>query len=131
MGFNVKCLSGDRHIKQLKIHEDNGALTVAYRDQNIDDDDSFVLELLWTYIPRSHFSQIGESSGTAHRDLSSPIPVGKAVLRGFSFTYASDDHHLAQIKLLPDLTGSVSIAFRDEDGHEDFDWVYEWGILLY
>jgi hypothetical protein len=136
IGFQLSFRATDHHIKQVAIHEDDGHLTVAYHDEHFDaPEDTFLWSVQYAYVPADRFSQVGQSSGTRARDrVISTIPVGRAVLRGFSFTYqpfftSGDDHHLQQIGVRPNTSGSAFITYRDENGDDGFDWEYRWAIL--
>jgi hypothetical protein len=127
----------DNHIREIGILEDNGLLTVAFRDREFDNPlkDSFLFSVKFAYVPRDRFSDIGEASDTRSRnEVSRAIPAGKAVLRGFRFEFkpyftGDDDHHLQKIGVLPTTAGTVLISFSDHNGDDGFDWQYRWGIL--
>jgi hypothetical protein len=126
----------DHHIREIGMLEDNGLLTVTFRDQQFNpSEDSFIFRVKFAWVPTDRFSQIGESSDTRSKnEVSSTIPVGQAVLRGFRFEYkdyftSGDDHHLQKIGVLPTTAGTVLISYRDRNGDDGFDWQYRWGIL--
>ena len=134
--FGFALNQGDNHIKQVAIHEDNGQLTVSFHDQQFSaPDDTFLWSVQYAYVPGDRFSQVGELSGTrAHDRVIATIPTGKAVLRGFSFTYqpyftSGNDHHLQQIGVRPNTTGSAFLTYRDDNGDDGFDWDYRWAII--
>ncbi len=137
IGFQLSFREHDNHIKQVAIHEDDGQLTVSFHDQKFDSgaDDTFLWSVQYAYVPGDRFRQVGQLSGTrAHDRVIGTIPVGKAVLRGFSFTYqpyftSGEDHHLRQIGVRPNTTGSVFLTYRDDDGDDGFDWEYRWAII--
>jgi hypothetical protein len=116
IGFHFQFHEHDNHIKQIAISENNGQLTVAFHDRKCDSgaDDTFIWSVQYAYVPQDRFSQVGQLSGTRARDtVIETIPVGKAVLRGFSFTYqpfftSGDDHHLKQISVRPNQGGAFS-----------------------
>ena len=136
IGFQFQYHEHDNHIKQVAIHEDSGQLTVSFHDQQFSaPDDTFLWSVQYAYVPGDRFSQVGQLSGTrAHDRVIGTIPAGKAVLRGFSFTYqpyftSGNDHHLQQIGVRPNTTGSVFLTYRDENGDDGFDWDYRWAII--
>jgi hypothetical protein len=126
----------DHHIREIGILEDDGLLTVAFRDQQFDpSEDSFLFSVKFAWVPRDRFSDIGESSDTRSRgEVIRAIPEGQAVLRGFRFEFkdyftSGDDHHLKKIEVTPTTTGKVLISYKDRNGDDGFDWQYRWGIL--
>jgi hypothetical protein len=126
----------DHHIREVGVLEDNGLLTVAFRDAHFDpSEDSFLFSVKFAWVPRDRFSDIGELSDTRSKDeVSRVIPQGQAVLRGFRFEFknfftSGDDHHLKKIGVLPTTAGTVLISYRDENGDDGFDWQYRWAIL--
>lgn len=136
IGFQLSFRATDHHIKEVSILENNGQLTVGYHDEHFDPpEDTFIWSVQYAYVPGDLFSQVGQNSGTrAHDRVLSPVPVGKAVLRGFKFVYqtyftSGGDHHLQQIGVRPNTTGTAFITYRDENGDDGFDWEYRWAIL--
>ncbi|TGQ35687.1 hypothetical protein [Mesorhizobium sp. M00.F.Ca.ET.216.01.1.1] len=126
----------DHHIREVGILEDDGMLTVSFNDQHFDpSDDAFLWSVQFAYVPRDRFSQIGESTETrAKNEVSSIIPAGMAVLRGFRFEYKDyftdgKDHHLKKIGVLPTTAGTALISYRDTNGDDGFDWQYRWAII--
>jgi hypothetical protein len=131
IAFQLAYRYHDNHIKEVAILENNGQLTVTFRDQQFDaPDDRFLWNVQFAWVPGDRFSQVGESSGTrVHDRVIATIPVGQAVLRGFRFIYDDADHHLQQIGVRPNTGGSVFITYRDQNGDDLFDWQYRWAIL--
>jgi hypothetical protein len=121
----------DHHVKEVSILENNGALTVALNDEHFDpSEDTFIWDIQYAYVPRDRFINIGESTGAGANDrVLVSMPSGRAVLRGFKFTFIGDDHHLQQISVRPNTTGTAFIVFRDQNGDDKFDWEYRWAIL--
>jgi hypothetical protein len=130
-GFHLGYVNTDHHIKNVEIHEDNGQLAVTYADQN--GDDPFVWNVQYAYVPRDLFSQVSAlGEGAPMRgdvELTGAIPAGKAVLRGFSFKFNNDDHHLQRITVMPDTTGFLRISYRDQNADDSYKWLYEWALL--
>jgi hypothetical protein len=136
IGFQFQFREHDNHIKEVSIKETGGKLTVGFHDQHFDPpDDTFNWSVQYAYVPRDRFSQVGQLSGTrAHDRVIASLPQGKAVLRGFSFTFktyftSGDDHHLQQIGVRPNTTGSAFLTYRDENGDDGFDWEYQWAMI--
>lgn len=126
----------DHHIREVGVLEDNGLLTVSFRDKEFDpSEDSFLFSVKFAWVPRDRFSDVGELSETRSKDeVSRAIPVGRAVLRGFRFEFknyftSGDDHHLKKIGVLPNTAGTALISYRDTNGDDGFDWQYRWAIL--
>ncbi len=121
----------DHHIKDVAILENNGLLTVAYNDKHFDPtEDTFIWTVLYAYVPRDRFTDVGELSGTDANDrVLATMPSGKAVLRGFRFSFTGDDHHIQQISVRPNTGGTAFISYRDVNRDDKFDWDYRWAIL--
>jgi hypothetical protein len=121
----------DHHIREIGVLENDGLLTVTFRDEHFDpSEDTFLFSLKFAYVPRDRFGDIGESSDTgSNNEVSRAIPEGRAVLRGFRCQFRDGDHHLKKIGVLPTTAGTVLISYRDENGDDKFDWQYRWGIL--
>ena len=120
----------DHHIREIGVLEDNGLLTVTFRDDDFDpSEDTFLFSLKFAWVPKDRLGDIGELSDTGSNDeVSRAIPTGRAVLRGFRFAFR-EDHHLKKIGVLPTTAGTVLISFRDTNGDDRFDWQYRWAIL--
>jgi hypothetical protein len=136
IGFQFSFRATDHHIKEVSILENSGLLTVGYHDEHFDaPEDTFIWSIQYAYVPADRFSQVDLISGTrAHDRVIGSIPVGGAVLRGFKFIYqpyftSGGDHHLQQIGVRPNRTGTAFITYRDENGDDGFDWEYRWAIL--
>ena len=90
IGFQLSFRANfDHHIREIAIHEDDGLLTVAFRDQHFDSsEDTFLFSVKFAWVPKDRFSETGESSDTRSKDeVSRQIPAGQAVLRGFRFEF--------------------------------------------
>ena len=137
IGFQLQFRADiDHHIREVGILEDNGLLTVSFRDKHFDpSDDTILWSVQYAWVPRNQFSDIGELTGTRDKnEVPGVIPVGRAVLRGFRFEYkdyftSGDDHHLKKIGVLPTTGGTVLMSYRDQNGDDGFDWQYRWAIL--
>jgi hypothetical protein len=121
----------DHHLKDVAILENNGLLTVVYNDKHFDPpEDTFIWSVLYAYVPRDHFTDVGELSGTDANDrVLVTMTPGKAVLRGFRFSFVGDDHHIQQISVRPNNSGTAFISYRDVNGDDKFDWDFRWAIL--
>jgi hypothetical protein len=121
----------DHHLKDVAILENDGLLTVAYNDKHFDPpEDTFIWSVQYVYVPRDQFTDVGELSGTGANDrVIATMPPGKAVLRGFKFSFTGDDHHIQQISVRPNTSGTAFISYRDVNGDDKFDWDYRWAIL--
>ncbi len=135
-GFQMSFRATDHHIKEISLLENNGQLTVGFHDQHFDaPEDTYLWSVQYAYVPGDRFSQVGQISGTrAHDRVLGTIPAGNAVLRGFKFVYqpfftSGDDHHIQQISVRPNTTGTAFLVFRDQNGDDGFDWEYRWAIL--
>ena len=61
IGYQLQFYGDDNHIKEIKMLENNGDFTVAYRDQELNDPtDTFIWDLQYAYVPRDRFIQIGD-----------------------------------------------------------------------
>ena len=131
-GFQLSFRGGfDHHLKEVSLLEDNGQLQVTFRDKHFDPpEDTFIWSLQYAYVPRDKFADIGVLSGSGANDrVLASMPAGQPVIRGFRFNFSGDDHHLQQISVRPNGTGTAFISFRDVNGDDKFDWEYRWGTL--
>jgi hypothetical protein len=126
-GFYIYYYGGDHHIDQIKIQERNGLVTVALNDKN--DDDRFLVDLYYAYIPRSRFSEISARSGTAKGAQRAGIRRGTAVIRGFNFDFKSDDHHIKELGVVMNGNGQLEAYYGDKNQDDSFDWGVEYAIL--
>lgn len=126
-GFYIYYVSGDHHIDQIKIQENNGLVTVAFNDKN--DDDRFRVDLHYAYIPRSRFSVIEEQSGTAKGGQRMAIAGGTAVIRGFNFDFKSKDHHIKDFGVMLNGSGGLEVYYGDKNQDDSFDWQVQYAVL--
>ena len=126
-GFYMYFQGDDHHLDQIKLMENNGMLTVAFNDKN--DDDNFIWEVQYAYVPRSRFAALGERSGMARSAVGTAIPGGVGVIRGFDLNFRSDDHHIRELGVFMSGTGSLDVYFGDKNGDDLFDWRVRWGVL--
>jgi hypothetical protein len=121
----------DHHLKEVAILENNGALTISFKDVHFDPaEDTILWSLQYAYVPRDLFSDVGELSGSgAHDRVLGQMPAGQAVLRGFRFNFTNGDHHIQQISVRPNASGTAFLTYRDVNGDDPFDFEYRWAIL--
>jgi len=98
VGFRFYFAGDDHHIDEISLLENSGQVTTSFNDQN--DDDTFITNIRYAWVPRSRFSIVSEISGTV-ADTSGVrrnVTAGTAVIRGFSFnntgTGGSGDDHI-------------------------------------
>lgn len=126
-GFYIYFHGDDHHIDRISLTEANGVVTAAFNDKN--DDDTFWWELDYAYIPNDRFTQRGVSSGSGAGGARSVIPPGLAVLRGFTFDFSSDDHHIRDIGVWMAGGGNLDVFYGDKNGDDTFTWAVRYGIL--
>jgi hypothetical protein len=126
-GFYIYYYGEDHHIDQLKVQERDGLVTVALNDKN--DDDRFLVDLHYAYIPKSRFAEITSRSGTAKGGARTQIRVGTPVIRGFNFDFKSEDHHIKDIGVVMDGAGRLETYYGDKNQDDSFDWVVEYAVL--
>jgi hypothetical protein len=126
-GFYIYYYGGDHHIDQIKIHEQDGKVTVALNDKN--DDDRFLVDLHYAYIPRSRFSEVATRSGTAKGGALATIGSGTPVIRGFNFDFKSEDHHIKDIGVMMNGAGRMETYYGDKNQDDSFDWTVEYAVL--
>jgi hypothetical protein len=126
-GFYVYYRGGDHHIDRLSIVERNGSVTVAANDKN--DDDPFVVEVRYAYIPRSSLAVVSSRRGSARGGQRVPIERGTPVIRGFTFDFRSEDHHIQEIGVMPLTNGQLEVYYSDKNKDDLFDWSVEYAIL--
>jgi len=126
-GFYLYFHGTDHHIDRLSVTESNGQLTVAYNDKN--DDDTFIWEVDYAYVPNSRFTSISSRTGSAKGAQRASIPAGMAVLRGFTFDFASDDHHIRDIGVWMPGSGNLDVFYGDKNVDDTFTWQVRYAIL--
>ena len=127
-GFYIYYHGGDHHIDQIKIQENNnGQVTVALNDKN--DDDRFLVDLHYAYIPRSRFLVVDEWSGTSKGGHKMAIAGGTAVIRGFDFDFKSEDHHIKDIGVVLNGSGRLEVYYADKNQDDLFNWKVQYAIL--
>ena len=126
-GFYIYYYGGDHHIDQIRVQESNGLVTVALNDKN--DDDRFLVDLHYAYIPKSRFSAVEEVSGTAKGGQRMTIPGGTAVIRGFNFDFKKDDHHIKDIGVVMNGGGRLEVYYGDKNQDDPFDWQVQYAVL--
>lgn len=125
-GFYIYYQGTDHHVDQLKIQERNGSITVAFNDKN--DDDNYIWELRYAYIPKSRISEIGARSGLARGGQRVSIPSGTAVIRGFNFDFRHEDHHIQDLGVML-RNGTIEVYYGDKNQDDAFDWNVEYAVL--
>jgi hypothetical protein len=119
--------SNDNHIKEIGIRENNGNLTVTFKDD--DGRETFDWNVQYAYVPVKLISQMGDLSPSARNFINEHIlPAGPAVLRGFHLQFLNADHHLNQIAIMPDMMGELLVSFRDQNGDDPWTADIEWAI---
>ncbi len=131
IGFSFRFTGGrDHHINQVRILESDGNLQVRFRDKHGSPPPIFLWDIQFAYVPRDLFVELGTSSGNddqggARRN----IAAGRSVIRGFSFDFQSEDHHLRDIGVSTPDDGRIEVFYGDKNGDDKFDWIVRWGIL--
>src|SRR5262245_3103049 len=106
IGFSLQFRGTDHHINEVRILEFDSILHVRYLDKHDgpggqDGDEpppTFLWDVQFAWVPSDLFVELGTASGkddrfTARRN----IAAGPSVIRGFSFDFQSEDHHLTEI----------------------------------
>jgi hypothetical protein len=128
IGFQLSFHGDDHHINEVRIIESDGNLTVRFRDKHSAPPPISLWSLQYAYVPRSLFVELGTSSGSDRGAVGLDIPAGPSVIRGFSFDFRSDDHHLREIGVLTG-SGRLEVYYADKNMDDLFDWAVDWGIL--
>jgi hypothetical protein len=126
-GFYLYYHGTDHEIDQVGIRENNGNLTVAFNDKN--DDDTFIWEVDYAYVPRALVQSMGTRGGTARGAQRQFIPTGIAVIRGFDFNFRSGDHHIKEVGALLWGDGRLDVFYSDRNGDDEFDWSVRWAVV--
>ncbi len=126
-GFYVYYRGGDHHIDRLSIVERNGSVTVDVNDKN--DDDPFVVEIRYAYIPRSMFRAVSSRRGTAKGGQRVAIEAGTPVIRGFTFDFRSEDHHIQEVGVMLRANSTLEVYYSDKNKDDSFDWSVEYAVL--
>lgn len=121
------------HIDRIKISENDGELTVVYKDKNGDDDFWYSIE--YTYLPDEMVNQTGTAQenfvvGRRLQLLNNGPLSGDAVIAGFDFDYTHKDHHIKEIRF--DVSNDFfSIAnYRDGNADDKYSWKIKWLELV-
>jgi hypothetical protein len=130
-GFYFYFQGSDHHLQHFGIYEQNGNLTAWLNDNHsTDNDDNFIYEVQYAYVPRSRFTSLGNVEGWGVRGADSkPIPGGISVIRGFDIAFTSSDHHIEEFGLFQWGGGSVDAYFNDNNDDDPFNWAVDWGIM--
>ncbi len=109
--------------------ENKGKLTVAFKDDS--NDNTFICEVNYAYVPRSVFSDLGERSGRAKggQRVPQPITAGTAVVRGFHFKFRNGDHHIRDIGVWIPGDGRLEVYYEDYNGDDEFDYSVQWAVI--
>jgi hypothetical protein len=126
-GFYIYFHGDDHHIDRISLTEANGNVTAAFNDKN--DDDTFWWELDYAYIPNYRFTQTSTRSGSAQAGARATIGSGLAVLRGFTFDFSSEDHHIRDVGVWMPGNGNLDVFYGDKNGDDRFTWEVRYGIL--
>lgn len=125
-GFTFSYLGFDHHIDRVMVWENQGQLRVRFADKNNDDKYQYSVQYVW--VPRSKVSQVVARSGSGKREALAAIPRGKAVISGFSFDFANDDHHIRNFGLSA-IDGNLKVGFGDKNGDDLFRYNVAVAIL--
>ncbi|MET0342414.1 MAG: hypothetical protein ABW252_15525 [Polyangiales bacterium] len=128
-GFYFSYRGTDNHLTRVRIGESGGSLTVSFHDQSPSEAaDDFDYIVQYAYVPRSRIVASGTVGGGANGSQSKPIAGGAAVIRGFSLSYLSSDHHVEELGLNVG-SGVATAHFNDNNNDDAFDWSIDWGIV--
>lgn len=126
-GFYLYFAGDDHHIDRVSITESNGNVTAAFNDKN--DDDTFWWELDYAYVPTSRLTEVSTRSGSAAGGARSSIGLGLALLRGFTFDFSSEDHHIRDVGVWMPGNGTLDVYYGDKNGDDTFSWSVRYAIL--
>jgi hypothetical protein len=131
-GFSFNYSSDDHHIKTVKAIANNDKLEYSYRDKNADD--KYIWTISRVQIPaKDNKSYV--TSGSCKRsglyklgDFGEYIPV----LKGFSFNFTNEDHHLRDIGIrIIKISGIwyVEVNYSDKNGDDTFQWSVTYALI--
>ena len=137
-GFTFFFPGKDHRLTRIAIWEENGQLTVHYKDRN--GDDLFRYDLEYVYLPREMIPITGHVSGVEAQGEASatidlgPVRTGPTVLRGFDLVFLPDldvgmdyDQEVREIGIrTPE--NRIEVFFSNND-RDRFDWGVDWGAL--
>lgn len=126
-GFYLYFHGTDHHLDQISVKERDGQVTVAYNDKN--DDDTFLWDLDYAYVPRAAFSTISTRAGSAQGATRASIEAGTALIRGFDLNFASGDHHIKEVGIWMAGDGNLDVYYGDKNGDDSFNWTVEYAVL--
>jgi hypothetical protein len=130
-GFYIYFQGTDHHLKRFGMWEENGNLTVVFHDQDTTgNDDNFIVEVQYAYVPRALFASMGQVAGVnARGGVTQAIPAGISVIRGFDFVFRSSDHHIEELGVFQPGNGRTDAYFNDHNDDDAFDWAVDWAVL--
>jgi len=129
-GFKVFFTGGrDHHIDKISILEDNGTLTIEFRDKSasLSDVYGYLIDYAWVSTTPGQNVKIGEETGIARGGARIPLTEQK-LIRGFSFDFTSSDHHLREIGVLS-LNDYLEVYYSDWNRDDSFQWNVRWATI--
>ncbi len=122
----------DRHVDKISILEDNGTLTIQFRDKSASNSDvyGYLVDYAWvdTFLsPSGETFSMGEESGTAKGGESISL-AGNKLIRGFDFDFANKDHHLREIGVRS-VNDNLEVYYADKDANDVFNWRVRWATI--
>jgi hypothetical protein len=117
----------DHHVDQIGVFFEGRELVVEFNDRN--DDDVFGYLVDFVRISTLGLNVVtGSSSGATANGSEFPLPVPAGadwILRGFSFDFDSDDHHLRDVGVLRE-GDQLKVVYADRNGDDRFRWRIDW-----
>jgi hypothetical protein len=123
-GFKFTYSSGDHHVDEIGILENEGTLTHYYNDQNDDDRYNATIDYMW--VPRTRLSSVSSVAGTDgfNGSVRKPVPSGNKVIRGFHLdNLDAGDRHIKRFGVVTRST-EVEIFYGDRNPTL-LRWFYE------
>lgn len=149
IGFSFRYSGEDHHIGTVGIIEEDrndgqSNIYISFNDRN--DDDVFLYDVEYAWVPDSFFLSTGEVGGVVSDNRggdSASIPAGLGgttipVIRGFKFAFGgscegsgNEDHHIREIGVLTASTtsGDLEAYYSDVNYDDTFCWEVEWALL--
>jgi len=126
-GFRIGFPGGtDHQIKTIGVQQGGNELNVWLADKN--GDDQFSYEVRYALVPASMIAESGTLRGTGVSMAEGAVMTGRTVIRGFMMHFASSDHHISQIGVIP-MTNKIRVNYRDKNGDDTFSWRVLWSRL--
>ena len=140
-GFAIQTLRGNHHLRAVGVRHlrERNAISVTFADDS-PEDDGFAFSV--HYLVVLHASRTGRTRNpyfegpfqqrfrfTESANVRKSEP-GVAMLSGFTFRFADNDHHLRKIAIDPEPLDSFGVTFTDDERDHAVDGFLEYVLAI-